>query len=145
MLILLRHKLLCCVFVLSGCTSYSPPIYDSPPRAPIQEVPKQSSANTLSTGPTITQRASLGVVIDNHTRKSGAYIMGFEASNGKSPAEVAGLQKFDIITKIDSCEITNISTYFKCLESFRPFDTVKVLVERAGNLIYQSVKLGGRK
>ena len=94
MLILLRLNLFCFFIFIGGCSSLSPEIRSQTIPAPQsnqsiqQQIPKKTTNNSLSNGPTITVKASLGVKVDNHKQKSGAYVIDFDSTDGKSPAEI---------------------------------------------------------
>ena len=49
-----------------------------------------------------------------------------------SPAEIAGLQKGDIIIMVDQYKIANLKDYSDALKKFNPGDTVEVTYLREG-------------
>ena len=147
MWMLLRLSIIIYIFTIGGCGSLQNSEQKQPQKIdlPIGRIPEKNSSNTLSSGPTIIQKASLGIIVDNHTQKEGAYIVGFDSINEKSPAESQGLQKFDIISRIDSCEVKGTVSYFECLNSAKPYSYVVIVINRDGYILYKSLLLGGRK
>jgi S1-C subfamily serine protease len=136
------------LLVLAGCSStprYSSPSPTTPSQPPIKRIPDKSSGNTLSDGIAITQKASLGVTVANHVMKKGAYVLDFDAVSGASPAEAGGVQKYDLITLLGSCDISDISSYLRCLDNMKPYDVVKINLDRDGKTFSGHIRLGGRK
>ncbi len=58
-----------------------------------------------------------------------------------SPAEKAGLKKNDLITKVDSFEVTNIGTLSQVIFTKNPGDIVKIYYKRAGKVYSRKIKL----
>jgi len=61
-----------------------------------------------------------------------------------SPAQDAGLQKGDIVTKIDGKELTTESAFAEIIDSHKPGDVVSLTVERNGQEMTIKVTLGTR-
>ncbi len=78
---------------------------------------------------------------------SGAYVVP-QAISGQdpvapgSPADKAGLQAGDIITKVNSDNVTQAQGLTTLLNRYQPGDSVKITVERGGKTITISVTLG---
>jgi S1-C subfamily serine protease len=77
----------------------------------------------------------------NVTATQGALI---ESVVDGSPAEDAGLQKGDIVTKIDGKELTTESAFAEIVDSHKPGDVVSLTVERNGQEMTIKVTLGTR-
>jgi predicted metalloprotease with PDZ domain len=137
-------NLLICLLIISGCST--PPVVtprqqptqqpQEPPRfvpqPPAQQIiPPKTTSNALS-APAVKQQSkpSLGLFVDNHKTLNGALVVRFDVFKGVSPAEQAGVRKGDIIIWIASCEVTNVSTYFACIEKFKPNQRVQIAVNR---------------
>ena len=50
------------------------------------------------------------------------------------PAALAGLIRGDIVTQIDTVNVTDMMSYMKALSLFQPGNESKVTVERGGQL-----------
>jgi S1-C subfamily serine protease len=61
-----------------------------------------------------------------------------------SPAESAGLQKGDVVTKIDGKELKTESAFAEIIDSHEPGDVVSLTVERNGQEMTIKVTLGTR-
>ncbi|HVX29680.1 MAG TPA: trypsin-like peptidase domain-containing protein [Nitrolancea sp.] len=61
-----------------------------------------------------------------------------------SPAEDAGLQKNDVVTKIDGKELTTESAFAETVDSHKPGDVITLTVERNGQEMTIKVTLGTR-
>ncbi len=72
----------------------------------------------------------------------GVYVL--QITSG-SPAETAGLQEDDIITKIGDYEITEKSSFYNCLFKYSPNDKVDLEVYRNGKTMTVTVQLGGNE
>lgn len=153
---LLNRSCIIFVFALVGCTS--PPI--APPRLQptpqeqprvvpqqtIQQViPPKTASNALS-APAVKMQAkpSLGLVVANHKFLNGALVLRHDSFKGISPAEQSGIKGGDIITAVSACEVTNIATYFACVEKFMPNQLIKVTFNRDDVIMQTWVKLGER-
>lgn len=81
----------------------------------------------------VTQEAneSLGVPL-------GAYVTEIVMD---SPAMKAGIQSGDIITHINSTEITSFTQYTEALSQYKPEDTVNVVIKRQGNEEYREITI----
>jgi len=77
----------------------------------------------------------------NVTATQGALI---ESVVDGSPAQDAGLQKGDIVTKIDGKELTTESAFAEVIDSHKPGDVVSLTVERNGQEMTIKVTLGTR-
>jgi S1-C subfamily serine protease len=77
--------------------------------------------------------------------QSGVLITNFVAdANGKNPAQQAGMQVGDIITKVDGTSVSNSSDLSDVLLSHKPGDKVTVTIVRNGNTQNVTVTLGTR-
>lgn len=81
-------------------------------------------------------KVTLGVVPDYMYEGKGMRIDG--VSDGK-PAARAGLKKGDVVVQMDEYEITDMMGYMKALSKFEAGQTVKVTIERDGELISEEV------
>lgn len=79
--------------------------------------------------PMATNKAQLGVMTQTPTNESGAAIK--EVKPGAS-AEKAGLQKGDIIQKVDDTPIKNMEDLYKTIGKYQPGDTVTISFKRNG-------------
>ncbi|MGN1022193.1 MAG: PDZ domain-containing protein [Lachnospiraceae bacterium] len=66
---------------------------------------------------------------------SGVVVADFSEEN--SNAEKAGLQKGDVITKIDDTEVTSVTELKKALQNYNPGDKVTLTIERRSGSDYQ--------
>lgn len=74
-----------------------------------------------------TQGVSLGIIPEHTWEGKGIKAAGIMEDR---PAQKAGLQKNDIVIKIGEEEISDINSYMKALENFKPGDKTKVEVLR---------------
>jgi hypothetical protein len=66
---------------------------------------------------------------------SGVVVADFSEEN--SNAEKAGLQKGDVITKIDDTEVTSVTELKKALQNYNPGDKVTLTIERRSGSDYE--------
>lgn len=147
-------NLLICLFIISGCSTTpvstprqqpqeQPRVVPQPPAQ--QMIPPKTSSNALSTPiPKIQPKPSLGLGVAHHKNLLGAAVVRFDAFKGISPAEQAGIKKGDIIIWIGACEVTNVATYFACVEKFMPNQRVQIAFNRDNVIMQTYVKLGER-
>jgi len=81
-------------------------------------------------------KVGLGVVPDYLFDGKGMRIDGI--SEGK-PAQKAGLQKGDIIKKLDTITITDMMSYMKALSTFEAGQKTKVTLDRKGEILEMEV------
>ena len=93
----------------------------------------QEAAYLGINGIDVTQEAneSLGVPL-------GAYVTEIVMD---SPAMKAGIQGGDIITRINSVEITSFTQYTEALSQYKPEETVNVVIKRQGNEEYREITI----
>ena len=93
----------------------------------------QEAAYLGINGIDVTQEAneSLGVPL-------GAYVTEIVMD---SPAMNAGIQSGDIITRINSVEITSFTQYTEALSQYKPEETVNVVIKRQGNEEYREITI----
>ncbi len=101
------------------------------------------------------QRGWLGVELLNLTSEfakqedlsvnEGAYVNGFGDFADKSAAKVAGIQKGDVIVKIDALAIKSNTTLISYIGLKRPGDKVLVTVNRKGKTIELPITLKNRE
>jgi len=77
-------------------------------------------------------KVGLGIVPDYLFDGEGMRIDG--VSEGK-PAQKAGLQKGDIVKKLDTTSITDMMSYMKALSAFEAGQKTKVIIDRKGEFI----------
>jgi hypothetical protein len=113
-------------------------------RAPLtfvdQPPPQQQAAapgQTRSAG----YGAYLGTVPDMAGDVTGVKLSGVR---GGSPAEKAGLQRDDIITKIGAADVTDLQGMTDALREHKPGDVVDIVVLRGGQPVTLKVTLGTR-
>ncbi len=70
--------------------------------------------------------------------------MAIDGVSSGGPAEKAGMQTGDVITRIGDAKIANIQDYMAALRNNKPGDVVKVTVRRGDSDVIIDVKLGGR-
>ncbi len=93
------------------------------------------------------QRGYLGVSISNLTKelhklyKSAQGAMVIQVSPG-SPAEKSGLQRGDLITKIDKKEVDSASALKNIIGQYRPGSTITLTFERDRKITSLTLKLG---
>ncbi|HET8625414.1 MAG TPA: M20/M25/M40 family metallo-hydrolase [Gemmatimonadales bacterium] len=85
--------------------------------------------------------AYLGTVPDMSGSESGVRLAGVRAG---SPAEKAGLRADDVITKIGDYEVPDLEAMTTALRSYKPGDTVEIVVRREGSLVTLTATLGSR-
>jgi hypothetical protein len=85
--------------------------------------------------------AYLGTVPDMAGEAGGVKLTGVRAG---SPAEKAGLQRDDVITRIGDMQITDLQAMTDALRAHKPGDVVPITVQRDGKPITVSVTLGTR-
>lgn len=85
--------------------------------------------------------AYLGTVPDMGGDAAGVKLSGVRAG---SPAEKAGLQRDDVITRIGDTEITDLQAMTDALRAHKPGDVVPVTVQRDGKPLTVTVTLGTR-
>jgi S1-C subfamily serine protease len=78
----------------------------------------------------------MGVVPDYLYDGKGMRVDG--VSEGK-PAQLAGLQKGDIVVQLGDTLISDMMGYMKALSAFKKGDSTKVIVEREGKKIEVSI------
>lgn len=86
-------------------------------------------------------RVTLGIVPDYSSDADGLQIMGVKPGG---PADVAGLQKGDVIIKFGTHEVKNIYDYTYALGDFKPGDESEVVVKRGTETITFKVLMTGR-
>lgn len=74
-------------------------------------------------------KVTLGVVPDYLFSGKGMRIDGISEDR---PAQKAGLQKGDIVVKMDDFEVTDMMSYMKSLSKFEKGQTAKVTIDRSG-------------
>ena len=85
--------------------------------------------------------AYLGTVPDMSGSESGVRLSGVRAG---SPAEKAGLKADDVITKIGDYEVPDLEAMTSALRSYKPGDTVEIVVRRDGRLATVTATFGSR-
>jgi hypothetical protein len=85
--------------------------------------------------------AYLGTVPDMSGSENGVRLAGVRAG---SPAEKAGLQADDVITKIGDYEVPDLEAMTTALRSYKPGDTVEIIVRRGDALTSLTATLGTR-
>lgn len=85
--------------------------------------------------------AYLGTVPDMGSDASGVKLSGVRAG---SPAEKAGLQRDDVITRIGDMPIADLQAMTDALRAHKPGDVVPVTVQRDGKPLTVTVTLGAR-
>lgn len=68
----------------------------------------------------------------------GAYVRNIEMN---SPAMLAGMQRGDVISRLDEIEINNFGNYVNTLQKLRPGETVEISVQRQVKDNYKEIKL----
>lgn len=79
---------------------------------------------------------TLGVMPDYLFDGKGMKIDG--TKDGK-PAQLAGLQKGDVVMKMGDMDVVDMQSYMKCLSSFKPGQTIDVIVLRDGKEMVKKV------
>jgi serine protease Do len=97
------------------------------------------------------QRGWLGIQIENVTSdvskredltvNEGAFVNGFGDAADKSAAKAAGIEKGDVIVKLDETQIKSSSALIEFIGRKRPGDKVNVVVNRKGKVITIPVTL----
>ncbi|MCH4015018.1 MAG: trypsin-like peptidase domain-containing protein [Solobacterium sp.] len=126
----------------SGTTSSGTTIEGLGFAIPINEA--MDVAQQLMENGKVTDRASLGVYVqelqqDSGRYKAGVYITSLVDGGG---AEAAGLKVYDRIVKVDDTDITSYTDLSAVLSSHKIGDKVSVTVERDGNEKTYDVTLG---
>jgi hypothetical protein len=80
---------------------------------------------------------SMGVVPDYMFDGKGMRVDG--VSEGK-PAQIAGLQKGDVVVQLGDSTIYDMMSYMRALSAFQKGDSTKIVLDRAGNKIETVVK-----
>lgn len=106
----------------------------------------QPSPQAHATAPSGQPRAAgygayLGTVPDMAGDVTGVKLSGVRAG---SPAEKAGLQRDDIITRIGDAEVNDLQGMTDALRAHKPGDVVPIVVQRNGAPVTLSVTLGSR-
>ncbi len=102
-------------------------------------LPVQTSTTTSATSPGY--GAYLGTVPDLAGAPGGVRLVGVRAG---SPAEKAGLRGDDIITKIGATETPDLQAMTDALRSYRPGQTVDIVVRRGSSVTTLRATLGTR-
>jgi S1-C subfamily serine protease len=97
------------------------------------------------------QRGWLGIQIENVTSEvskredlavnDGAFVNGFGDAADKSAAKAAGIEKGDVVVKLDETDIRSSSALIEYIGRKRPGDKVNVVVNRKGKLLTLPVTL----
>lgn len=82
-------------------------------------------------------KVTLGIMPDYTDHGDGLHVDG--VTDGR-PAQVAGIQQGDIITKIGDCTIKEVYSYMECLAKLNAGDEKEVLLIRAGKEMKTMVK-----
>jgi putative serine protease PepD len=86
--------------------------------------------------------ARLGVTVSNSTARDGLITgAGIGTVNAGSAAAAAGLQKGDVVTKIDGQPITGSESMVATVRGYRPGDKVSLTVLRNGRTLHLSATL----
>ena len=88
-----------------------------------------SSETNKTPAPTGERKVSTGSVPDFAFSGLGVRIADLSPD---SPAAIAGLQKGDIIIKLDQYKVSNLSDYSNALKNFKPGDSVELIYLREG-------------
>jgi hypothetical protein len=102
-------------------------------------LPVQTSTTTSATSPGY--GAYLGTVPDLAGAPGGVRLVGVRAG---SPAEKAGLRGDDIITKIGATETPDLQAMTDALRSYRPGQTVEIVIRRGSSVTTVRATLGTR-
>jgi hypothetical protein len=102
-------------------------------------LPVQTSTTTAATSPGY--GAYLGTVPDLAGAPGGVRLVGVRAG---SPAEKAGLRGDDIITKIGATETPDLQAMTDALRSYRPGETVDIVIRRGSSVTTLRATLGTR-
>jgi putative serine protease PepD len=97
-------------------------------------------ANTLIAGKTV-QHAYLGVTVGDSTSGAGAAI---ESVKSGTPADSAGIEAGDVVTKIDGVTVDNADDLTAKISAHQPGDKVTLTVTRSGATKTIDVTLGTR-
>ena len=81
-------------------------------------------------------KVTLGVIPDYLFDGKGMRIDGVKEGR---PAQIAGIQKGDVVTKMGDVEIVDMMSYMKGLSSYNKGDQVTVIIERDGKQISKTV------
>jgi Zn-dependent M28 family amino/carboxypeptidase len=113
-------------------------------RAPltfVDQPPPQHAAAATGQTRSAGYGAYLGTVPDMAGDVTGVKLSGVR---GGSPAEKAGMQRDDIITKIGAADVTDLQGMTDALREHKPGDVVDILVLRDGQPVTLKVTLGTR-
>jgi hypothetical protein len=113
-------------------------------RGPLTFVDVPASLPLQAAAPTITTPgygAYLGTVPDMTISQGGVRLVGVRTG---SPAEKAGLRGDDIITRIGKTETPDLQAMTDALRSYRPGDTVEIVVRRGTTTTTVRATLGSR-
>lgn len=113
--------------------NYSINVIDALTRKP--KLPFTATKQKASDTPAF--KVTLGVIPDYAYDGQGLRLDG--VSEGK-PAQAAGLQKGDVITKLGDVDVTDIQTYMKALAQFKKGDKTTVLFIRLNQLITKEIE-----
>jgi membrane-associated protease RseP (regulator of RpoE activity) len=105
-----------------------------------QTLPGNGSGNgNQNGGGTTTSGGFLGVAIQDATSGSGAQVTSVQSG---SPAADAGLKSGDVITKVDSTDVTGAAALAQAIRAHSAGDTVTVTYVRDGTTATAKVTLG---
>lgn len=107
----------------------------------VEQPPHQQQAATPGQTRSAGYGAYLGTVPDMAGDVTGVKLSGVR---GGSPAEKAGLQRDDIITRIGAADVTDLQGMTDALRDHKPGDEVDVVVLRGGQPVTLKVTLGTR-
>lgn len=86
-------------------------------------------------------QASLGTIPDMTESPGGVRLTGVRAG---TPAETAGIQAGDIITRIGEHEVNDLYAMSRALAAYEPSDVVTVVIKRGNRMLEFEVTLGRR-
>ena len=131
------------VMMLSASSMFAQPLPPNPPSPPQQaEVQIRRMApggSGLEIGVTVRDMEQADT--DRQKVTGGAVIQDVRAG---SPAEKAGLQRDDVITRIGDMPINDLQAMTDALRAHKPGDVVPVTVQRDGKPLTVTVTLGAR-
>ncbi|MBI3724170.1 PDZ domain-containing protein [bacterium] len=107
-----------------------------------QEVSIKLEAHHSEDATSNPHRTYLGVKMATRDKDGGVEII--EVTAG-SPAELAGIKVGDVVTEFEKKKVGNLKDLLGFLTAKKPGDTVKVALEREGEPLELSVKLGKRE
>lgn len=82
-------------------------------------------------------KVTLGIMPNYADTKDGMLIDGVSENR---PAALAGIRAGDVLTRIGSCEVTEIYSYMNCLSKVDPGDELPITVLRDGEELTVNVK-----